>query len=1241
MDQLPDVEKPGRRVETQLNIAQAAQRFFSADFCAVQALNPITGKFYGLAVITGIDDYRDASVQSTLKAISEKAISQNSLYVESVSAEASPSAVTTEFEGITTIGAIVLHTQREQRPVAVLILGFKQPRKFSESDRGLFDLLVTQYSPILENIWLLGRYREVVRIGQEINQTLIEPRALFEHLYKKVSTILHTKYFLMLGVYHHENNTIDYHMAYRGELVSIEGCALGGGSAYVINNKAPIIEVNRSQNQHPRTEFVPIIDNAPPYPESLIFVPLIFRDEALGVLSIQQLEAGAYDREDLQIMTLLGNQVALAISDIRLFGYLESLNQIGWQLTSQLTSEEMLNDIVRRIKDATKADIVTLYPYVHNTDQVVEECFREPHTSGMLFAPEHVNYTVQDDDIAWLTLQKGEPIWATDSTQLFQLLGGNPKARKGYFEMREGVLSTAAMALRIEGVAVGALFVNYRHTQHFKAAQRNLILGLANFATVAINNNNRFIDLSKQRLTELEALRKIDQEISKSLKLKDVLEAILKYAADYVGGKDSSLFLFNPNTRELETEVSLGSSQHKYERLTMSVEGKGLVPWVYKNKRSARVGNVQTDPTFRDIYQNVVVETVSELDVPLIDQEEVIGVINFESSREDAFSKADETFLNILAGQAVLAIKNAQTYERAEAGERSREAYREVARQIIAQQDDYEKIIRVILREARKLIGAEIGIFQQYENGRAVDYYIEAESEEVQAALFDGIDRENISGILDHGILQHVAKSKQPYTTVGRDTEKDNLYKGSPHIHSEMAVPLLDEDNTLMGVMDIESLRPFAFGTDDERVLAMFGELSVIAFKNAHNYSRAKLESKRFKLLYEAGRELSKVTDPEQVEKAYEVVVKEVGEFSKGEVVIRRYDQATESLVVAKVERSRPSPPMESIPRSMGVNGQVARELRTIRIDDIRNPPEGVAEPIGDDPSVQALVVTPLLFESSYYGNLVLSHEQANSFAEDDINLLKGLARQLAITLHRLEAEQNARAHRVMSEVGQSAMEIAHRLGNWLKPVDLDINHIRKILQVAGIEHNEINAELDRVRQDVKSLLSMASGLRQKIAGLGPLERERSVVSIKELVLEAVDSLYKPENIEMRLEIEDDLPDVNVNPGQVIDILRNLLSNSAEVMLEGGVVTTRAFQPGKGEGSPSYYVLVAVEDTGPGIPLENQAKVFNLFFSTKRSSGFGLWSARQYARANGGDLTLRSVEGQGATFTLKLPVAPK
>jgi CheY-like chemotaxis protein len=54
--------------------------------------------------------------------------------------------------------------------------------------------------------------------------------------------------------------------------------------------------------------------------------------------------------------------------------------------------------------------------------------------------------------------------------------------------------------------------------------------------------------------------------------------------------------------------------------------------------------------------------------------------------------------------------------------------------------------------------------------------------------------------------------------------------------------------------------------------------------------------------------------------------------------------------------------------------------------------------------------------------------------------------------------------------------------------------------------------------------------------------------------------------------------------------------------------------------------------------LSHQAKIFNLFFSTKKSSGFGLWSARRYARANGGELTLKSQPGEGSTFVLCLPM---
>jgi signal transduction histidine kinase len=63
-----------------------------------------------------------------------------------------------------------------------------------------------------------------------------------------------------------------------------------------------------------------------------------------------------------------------------------------------------------------------------------------------------------------------------------------------------------------------------------------------------------------------------------------------------------------------------------------------------------------------------------------------------------------------------------------------------------------------------------------------------------------------------------------------------------------------------------------------------------------------------------------------------------------------------------------------------------------------------------------------------------------------------------------------------------------------------------------------------------------------------------------------------------------------------------------------------------------------VTDNGPGISWANQRKIFKLFFSTKNSSGFGLWSALRYARANGGELTMKSEPGKGATFILTLPI---
>ena len=123
-----------------------------------------------------------------------------------------------------------------------------------------------------------------------------------------------------------------------------------------------------------------------------------------------------------------------------------------------------------------------------------------------------------------------------------------------------------------------------------------------------------------------------------------------------------------------------------------------------------------------------------------------------------------------------------------------------------------------------------------------------------------------------------------------------------------------------------------------------------------------------------------------------------------------------------------------------------------------------------------------------------------------------------------------------------------------------------------------------------------------------------------------------PEQIEIQLENDADTPPVKAIPTLVANILRNLITNAIEAMPNGGILALRTRAVGS-------MVMLEVSDTGMGISEHDQKKIFDLFFSTKRSSGFGLWSAKRYALENHGDLTVASAPGSGSTFTLTLPRA--
>lgn len=109
-------------------------------------------------------------------------------------------------------------------------------------------------------------------------------------------------------------------------------------------------------------------------------------------------------------------------------------------------------------------------------------------------------------------------------------------------------------------------------------------------------------------------------------------------------------------------------------------------------------------------------------------------------------------------------------------------------------------------------------------------------------------------------------------------------------------------------------------------------------------------------------------------------------------------------------------------------------------------------------------------------------------------------------------------------------------------------------------------------------------------------------------------------------------------------VLGNLLSNAVKYTPEGGRITVRtAERTGGGAPGPGVWHAVDVENTGPGIPPDKRELIFQEFARLEpgdtRGKGLGLAISRQVARALGGDLTVESAPGRGATFTLWIPTA--
>lgn len=653
-----------------VRIARTARVQLQASGSVIYGLNPITRRPFTPAISAARRQRNALARVLCSEHLVRTLLAHNTLLIEErervgvpgVNGAGGAENLLSDLPEVQTIVALPLRVgRRHRKSFGLLFLIYQQRQAFTSADHELFQVFADQIAVVLEGVWLQERYREVARIGQDINHGLADIDSLVRKLQHHISHILDEQSALLLIVYHPQSRTLDCYHAQEKRLIIDAGHEFDGACRYVIETRKLLFITHRSRNAQ-RLPFRFASFQGTEVQESLIFVPLLLGNEAIGALSIQHPDPDAYTSEDQFILELLANHVALALYNVRLYRSLSQLYETGQILTQQFAAASTLQTIVDSIRGAARADIVVLYPCAMAAGQDAGP----PCLSGTLRQPPVAWSAPSPGNIVLRVLERRDALFAERSETLYSVLSGEatwPGSQR--FPAREQVCSTAAVPLRVGEQAMGVLFVNFRQPQHFDNSQRLLIEGLAHYAAIAIKNTQTFERLHERRIHELETLQKIDSVLNTTfLQISDVLDAILRLAHERVPVDRSSILLYNAHRRYFSSGAiyGLGADIRMARRLVNRTE-RGIVRWVVDHQQTALVSNVRALP-WREVYLQANEETLSELDVPLMDEDRVIGVLNFESEHEEAFCQEDLLFLETLAGQAVLAVKKAQAYER-------------------------------------------------------------------------------------------------------------------------------------------------------------------------------------------------------------------------------------------------------------------------------------------------------------------------------------------------------------------------------------------------------------------------------------------------------------------------------------------------------------------------------------------------------------------------------------------------
>lgn len=958
---------------------------------------------------------------------------------------------------------------------------------------------------------------------------------------------------------------------------------------------------------------------------SYLGTPIIVNDDVVGFLNLDSRQLGFFTQDHARRLQAFGDQVAIALrnawlyeSEKRQVHLSRTLQEVGALLTSQLSLNEVLESIFDLLGNVIQHDAVSLV-LLNEQGRLEQLASRGYHDSGI--ARDFSN-TLELDELHRRWGQSAVAVISdTENSKEWIPASGLGATR-----------SWIGAALRVKGELIGVLNIDSYTPNAYSQREAETAVAFANQAAIALHNAALYESERRQREVA-ELIRDTTSAVASSLDAGEVLPTLAIRLRQISGFHACSIFEWDRDQKQVRT---LSRHCRAYWET-----GESVIYYLkeYPMTRQVLVSGQPAAFRVRDADVDAAEHTYMlenglawMILLPVHSKDGIVGLAEIGAVNEPAMSDAE-------------AIRRCEELLRG-ATDAMRDPLWEAGEQVLMS-------LAEALAQTSGAAWAELSTWDKEENAVR------------SAAAYSDLTWEQAEGpsipLSQGSSLRRALEGDQTVVTRLSDAEltaPDRARLISEGLHMKVTQPLSIKGNVI-GLVELDHNQQDRAISDEElRLWRVVVDQAAVALENAGLFESSQRRNQQLAVLNEITRIGSVTLDLHEL---LQTLAKTTSAIISGDgCMITLWNPRTRSVTPAAVHSAQPSPiildkPLP--PEDRTLTRAVIEAGHSIAIENIQDTPH-VDRKFIDGTTVRAVLGLPLQADGRALGALILSFQETHRFTADEIRWAEQAAELISLAIAKAQAyeemedrveERTAQLRNVnqrLMAMTQLKDEFVANVSHELRTPITSIKLHHLLLQKAKPETfdqymQRLIRETDRLEYIINDLLRLSEMDRDDVAlNYSPVD----VNSLAHTFITDRALLAEQRGLTLAFEPTEPLPEIKIDQKLIGQSLSVLVTNALNYTPRGGSVTvsTRHVVEEKQE-----WVVLSVKDTGHGITIDEQGKLFNRFYRGKvgkdsdaAGTGLGLAIAREIVERHQGRLDLFSegVQGKGSTFSIWLPM---